>query len=169
MDYKSNIKRYGILTLSLSLFFYIFRYVPHPPNFTPVIAVTLYTSIFFGSRSLPFIILAYAITDFFIGFHNLLLFTWGSLTLIGIFNRLYNSFFTRIIGIFLSSLIFFIFTNFGVWVLSDMYSNNIYGLISCYIMAIPFFANTLISTMFFGLLLELFILCKKKLPKFYVK
>ena len=130
-----------------------------------MIAVTLYTSIFFGSRSLPFIILAYAITDFFIGFHNLLLFTWGSLALIGIFNKFYNSFLTRIIGTFFSSLIFFILTNFGVWTLSDLYTSNINGLINCYIMAIPFFANTLISTILFGLLLESFILYKKKKTK----
>ena len=51
-----------------------------------------------------------------------------------------------------SSLIFFIISNFGVWVSSDMYEKNIAGLVNCYIMAIPFLKNTLISTVLFSYL-----------------
>ena len=60
-----------------------FRYIPHLPNFTPVLAMTFYGTIIFGRSSLIYILLAYAISDLFIGFHNQLIWTWGSLFLIG--------------------------------------------------------------------------------------
>ena len=50
----------------------------------------------------------------------------------------------------LGSFIFFIFSNFGVWYFSTIYENNLNGLMNCYIMAIPFFKNTLISTILFS-------------------
>ena len=139
MFYRNlNTKNNLILFVSLIVFFYLFRLIPHPPNFTPVIALTMYGSIFFGIRSLPYIILAFAFTDLFIGFHSLLFFTWGSLAFIGIFSKLCKHFMTRIVGCFLSALFFYIFTNFGVWISSEFYENNLNGLISCYILAIPF-------------------------------
>ena len=51
-----------------------------------------------------------------------------------------------------SSLIFFIISNFGVWLSGGMYEKNIAGLINCYMMAIPFLKNTMISTVFFSYL-----------------
>ena len=63
------------------------RVIPHPPNFTPVIALSLYLPIFFGIWSIPFCILGFAITDYFIGFHSLLIWTWGSLVLVGLVSR----------------------------------------------------------------------------------
>ena len=44
------------------------------------------------------------------------------------------------------SLIFFIISNFGVWFVSNIYERTILGLVECYILAIPFFFNTIIST-----------------------
>ena len=170
MFYRNlNTKNNLILFVSLIVFFYLFRLIPHPPNFTPVIALTMYGSIFFGIRSLPYIILAFAFTDLFIGFHSLLFFTWGSLAFIGIFSKLCKHFMTRIVGCFLSALFFYIFTNFGVWISSEFYENNLNGLISCYILAIPFFANTLFSTLLFGLLIEFFFSFQKKSLKFNIK
>ena len=48
------------------------------------------------------------------------------------------------------SLIFFIITNFGVWALGSLYEKNLKGLIECYILAIPFFGNTFLSTLVFA-------------------
>ncbi len=166
---KQNLRLYVILTITLTIFFYIFRILPHPPNFTPVIAITMYSAIYFGKRSLPFIVLSYGITDAFLGFHNLLIFTWGSLACIGIMSKYYKSFFKRIIGCFVSPVIFYIFTNFGVWALGNMYIHDLNGLINCYILAIPFFTNTLLSTLIFSLLIELFFLYKKKSLKLVIK
>ena len=48
-----------------------------------------------------------------------------------------------------SSVVFFIISNFGVWLLSGFYSLNFQGLLECYVAGIPFFRSTLISTLIF--------------------
>ena len=52
------------------------RFVPHPPNFTSLIALSFYLPAFFGRKSIGILVIAYAVTDFIIGFHNTILFTW---------------------------------------------------------------------------------------------
>ena len=60
------------------------------------------------------------------------------------------------------AFIFFIVTNFAVWLGSSMYSQDINGLISCYIMALPFFQNTLLSAVMYGLgMLELCVIAEE--------
>ena len=54
---------------------------------------------------------------------------------------------------FLGAYNFYIITNFSVWILSNMYPLTIEGLIMCYLLALPFFQNTLISSLFFGCLI----------------
>ena len=51
---------------------------------------------------------------------------------------------------FLGSTVFFLVSNFGVWFVGNLYERNINGLIECYFMAIPFFKNTVISTLVFS-------------------
>ena len=152
-----------LLFLSMVVFIFVFRYFPHPPNFTPVLALTLYTSIYFGLRSCPFVILAFALSDLFIGFHHLLIFTWGSLALISIIGMFGKSFLSRLSLLFLSSIIFFVCTNFGVWLFSEFYTKDLEGLLQCYVLAIPFFTNTIISTFIFGMLFEISIMSKNKI------
>ena len=41
------------------------------------------------------------------------------------------------------SLVFFVVTNLGVWLVGDLYPRTLDGLVTCYIAAIPFFRNTL--------------------------
>ena len=143
--------------LGLCFLLFFFRYIPHPPNFTPVIAFGIYIPVIFGFWSIPFFILGYAITDFFIGFHSLLIWTWGSLALISILYKFSNGIVSRIGLSLLGAICFFIISNFGVWVGSSFYEPNVQGLIKCYILAIPFFTNTLISTLLFSSLFEIFL------------
>ena len=56
----------------------------------------------------------------------------------------------------LGSLCFFIITNFGAWLTLEMYEKNAAGLLQSYIMAIPFFHNTLISTFLYLIIFKLF-------------
>ena len=91
----------------------IFRIIPHPPNFTPVIALSLYLPIIFGLWSLPFCILGFAITDYFVGFHSLLIWTWGSLLLVGLISKFSKKIINRLILVLLGSSVFFVFSNFG--------------------------------------------------------
>ena len=63
------------------------RFIPHPPNFTSLIALSFYVPLLFGRRYIIAIISAYLITDLLIGFHSVTLFTWGSIGLIGIMTK----------------------------------------------------------------------------------
>ena len=58
-------------------------------------------------------------------------------------------------GALIGALIFYIVTNFGVWV-SGMYGYTFNGFVTCYTLAIPFFAYSVISTLIFSILFEIF-------------
>ena len=48
------------------------RFMPHPPNFTSLIALSFYVPVFLGIRFLPAVIFSFALSDIFIGYHHLL-------------------------------------------------------------------------------------------------
>ena len=144
------------LKISLGIFIAlaVTRLIPHPPNFTSLIALSFYVPIFFGLRFIPAIIGSFLITDLFLGFHSLQFFTWGSVLVIGYLSKYFTTNFkTRISGIFIGSLLFFIISNFGVFALGS-YGYTFQGLLTCYFLAIPFFTNTVISTFIFSFLIE---------------
>ena len=130
------------------------RFIPHPGNFTSLLALSFYVPALLGIRYIPFLIISFALTDFVIGYHNLTHWTWGSVFLIG-FLPLYfkNSFKLRIPGALTGAVIFFLITNFGVWT-TGMYGLTINGLLDCYTLAIPFFTHSMISTVLFSLIIE---------------
>ena len=123
--------------------------------------MAFYLPIFFGLWCIPFLLLAFAITDFFIGFHSLLIWTWGSLALIGLISKFSKNILSRLFLSFLGAIIFYIISNFGVWFSGSLYQHSIEGLIQCYIMALPFFTNTLLSTIIFSLLIEFVVFTKE--------
>lgn len=130
------------------------RFIPHPPNFTSLLALSFYVPVFFGLKFLPVLIISFAITDLFIGYHTGTHWTWGSVLIIGLLSPFFvKNIFTRIIGSLFGACIFFIVTNFGVW-LSGMYGSAISGLVTSYVMAVPFFAYSLISTLIFSTIIE---------------
>ena len=130
------------------------RFIPHPPNFTSLIALGFYVPALLGLKFLPALILSFIFTDFIIGFHETTFFTWGSIILIGLGAKfLSSSIISRISGALLGACIFFIVTNFGVWSLG-MYEYSFKGLILCYTLAIPFFGYSLISTFIFSVVIE---------------
>ena len=130
------------------------RLIPHPPNFTSLIAISFYIPAIFGYRYIAPVIFAFGITDLILGFHNVILFTWGSIILIGIISKYFiNSIFSRLAGAFTGACIFYLVTNFGVWTLGS-YGYNFKGLIECYILAIPFFGYSVISTFIFSAIIE---------------
>ena len=130
------------------------RFIPHPPNFTSLLALSFYVPALLGIRYLPALILSFLITDFFIGFHAVMLFTWGSVILIGICSKFFlSNVYTRVTGSLLGAFIFYIITNFGVWSMGS-YSYSLDGFILCYTLAIPFFAYSLISTFVFSGVIE---------------
>ena len=146
------------------------RFIPHPPNFTSLIAISFYIPAAFGMRYIPIVIFAFFITDLIIGFHSTLLFTWGSVAVIGVLAGYFNkSILFRICGVLLGAFVFYLITNFGVWV-GGSYGYTFNGLISCYILAIPFFGNTIISTIIFSVLIEtIYKLLKNPIKNFFSK
>ena len=130
------------------------RFIPHPPNFTSLLALSFYVPALLGIRYLPALVGSFLITDIFIGFHSLTLFTWGSVILIGFSSKFFlSSIYTRVLGALVGALIFFIMTNFGVWSMGS-YGYTLSGLIMCYTLAIPFFTYSLISTFVFSGIIE---------------
>ena len=150
-----------IFPISLILILAFARLIPHPPNFTPIIAVALISGYFFKNINLSLLILLVAmlLSDLFIGFYENMIFVYASLLLITfVFHKISKeiNFKNLFIYCFAGSLIFFIFSNFGVWVLGSpgvldvAYERNLSGLVECYILAIPFFGNTFLSTLIFA-------------------
>ena len=78
------------------------RFIPHPPNFTSLLALSFYVPALLGKRFIPALIVSFIITDFVIGFHDVSLFTWGSILFIGLISKFFSSNFSyRIFGSFL--------------------------------------------------------------------
>ena len=144
------------LKISIGIFLVLAasRFIPHPPNFTSLLALSFYVPALLGVRFIPSLVIGFFVTDLIIGFHNVSLFTWGSVILIGFMSKHFlSTTISRISGALLGACIFFIVTNFGVWTLGS-YGYTLQGLIACYTLAIPFFAYSLISTFIFSGLIE---------------
>ena len=133
------------------------RLAPHPPNFTPLISIVIFCGIIFKNKYgflIPFI--AMFISDIWLGFHNVLFYVYFSLLIIFTMSYLYknNNNLKNIIYLsFSGSILFFIISNFGVWIIG--YPNTFQGFIACYYAAIPFFHNTLLSTLIYSTIFSL--------------
>tara|TARA_X000000368_G_scaffold232366_1_gene183567 strand:+ start:482 stop:1021 length:540 start_codon:yes stop_codon:yes gene_type:complete len=145
---KENILSFIYISVLLA----IGRLIPHPPNFTPILAAAIVAPYIMNNRfiSLLIPITAMIIADFFIGFYSGIIWVYGSILLCGIlsdYSKRFKNYKLQLGAMsLLSSLIFFVITNFSVWFLGDYYPKTYEGLILCYTMAIPFFQNTVIST-----------------------
>jgi len=156
-----NILKKEIFPISLIIILAFARLIPHPPNFTPIIAVAIISGYFFKNFNLSVLILlsAMLISDLFIGFYDNIIFVYLSLIVITfIFHKISSNinFKNLFIYSFAGSVIFFVISNFGVWALGSpglqdiAYEKSLTGLIQCYILAIPFFGNTFLSTLIFS-------------------
>ena len=167
---KTNIQNY-ILPILIILALSLTRLVPHPWNFSPMLAVGVFSGFYFRQFyvSVFIVIFSMFVGDLFLGFHNTMFFTYIALAisvLIGIYVKSFK--FKEIFYSGLaSSMGFFIITNFGAWLTLDMYVKDFSGLMQSYLMAIPFFQNTLISTFLYLYLLKLVfdLAVKKKILK----
>ena len=142
------------------------RIMPFAPNFTPLLSIALLSGLY--TKNKYFVILPISImlvSDIIIGNHVTAFWVYTSLALIfmlGYFVSKNNYFQILQYSIF-SSLIFFIVSNFGVWITGG-YTFDFNGFLSCYIAAIPFFKNTLISTCLFSLSIHFVV---NSIPAFY--
>ena len=148
------------------------RLLPHPPNFTPIAAMALFCGANCSNKFSAFLIplLAMLLSDFFLGFHNTLIPVYLSLGLIVLIGsgtlRKNNNLSSLFVASVSSSVLFFIVTNLAVWLIGDLYAKNISGLTECFLLAIPFFKNTIFGDLFFsGVLFGSFYLAQRKFPR----
>ena len=144
-----------MLAISLILVGILLRFIPHAVNFTPVAAIALFSGAYLKRKYaivVPLVLMA--VSDLFIGMHNVVIFTWGGFilaALMGIFIRK-NKSAVCILGTSLAaSFVFFVVSNFGVWVMG-WYPQNLKGLIDCYAMALPFLRDFTVSTLVYSVL-----------------
>ena len=141
----------------------VWRILPRPDelaNFAPVMAVALFGGASFADRRVAFLIplTAMFLSDLIIGLHDLLAWVYGSFAIavmIGFWLRTRRQALPIMAATFACSCLFFLITNFGVWVTgasqsSPLYSLDAEGLVACYVAAIPFFRNSLLSDAVFA-------------------
>lgn len=166
MQFSLRAKFFSII--ALILFGIVVRLLPHTPNVTPVSAIALLVSVYFGFRSsFASMVIIMLISDFFIGFYTLpIMFSvYGSFVFVSLLGRFPESpsIEAIVVRTLASSLIFFIITNFAVWQFGTMYPHSPQGLLESYFMAIPFFKSSLIGDLLYtGLLFGVFYILTHK-------
>jgi len=163
-------KKLLLIILFIAVIFFG-RVLPHPYNFTPLIAVTLLSSYAISNRILALLVplIGFWLSDLFMNniiyagyysnftiFNSGMIWTYGAIVLVGLMG---SSFIKKISSgkVVLASLsgstIFYIISNFGVWALSPMYAKSAASLIQCYSLALPFYGTSLIGDLLYSSLL----------------
>ena len=147
-----------IALLSAILVAAVLRLVPHPPNFTPIGAMALFSGAYLGRRWLAFTapLGAMLISDAVLGFYSGFWVTYLAIGLVVLIGWLALSRVSPLrvgLAAVASSVTFFVVSNFGTWALGGMYPHTSAGLAACYVAAIPFFQNTLAGDLFYATML----------------
>ena len=132
------------------------RIIPHPPNFTPILASAIMAPLLIKDRWLGIAIpiVAMFISDIVIGFYSYQFVIYSSIFVIALVTPMHKNYLRLGVMAVGGSVWFFVTTNFAEWIIWDYYPKTIEGLLTCYTVAIPFFKNTLISTcLFTGILM----------------
>ncbi len=163
MQTKSD--RYAVAFLWI-VFGILGRIIPHPPNLNPMTSVALFGGAQLGrGRAFVVTLLTLMVSDILIawaGGHEIFglwsLFTYTGFAAIILAGRFLRTVPTagRTLGFLTGSSVFFwVWTNFGMWLTSGVYALNSAGLLACFVAAIPFLGNALIGDLAWGLLLFL--------------
>ena len=137
------------------------RLIPHPPNFAPIAALALFGGAEVGRKREAFVVplAAMFLSDLILGLHFLIPLIYGTFALIvglGFYLRNRQHVWT-ITGISVAgATLFFVVTNLGVWALGifhPVYPMTLPGLLQCYVAALPFLWNTLLSDLLYAVVL----------------
>lgn len=173
----------NIVIVTLMFLAALCRLIPAPEyrmwNFTPIGAIALFGGAFITDRkqALLLTISVLLLSDIMLeiyngtGFHSLMPWVYGSFILITFIGRFvaklqkgYSSVVIMMVAPCLSSMLFFILTNFGVWA-NGSYGYTGVGLLECYVAAIPFYNGTILGDLFFTFILfTSFSIAKLKFP-----
>ena len=147
------------IIMGLILMGVVARLVPHPPNVTPLTAIALFGGTYLSRRwavLLPLSIVG--ISDLLLGWDAAIPFSWAAFALTGLvawWVRARPGPGRIAAGALAGSVAFFLITNFGVWLIGELYPRTTAGFWECYVAAIPFFRNTVMgdlvyTAVFFG-------------------
>jgi hypothetical protein len=140
-----------VALISVVLALALYRILPHPMNFTPVMAVALFAGAKLDDKRMAFLLplLAMLLADLVIGLHATMLFVYAGMALavvLGLMIRQRSGFVPVTAAALAGSLSFFALSNFGAWLYSpELYSRDWAGLTAAFIAAIPFYQNSLLS------------------------
>lgn len=147
------------------------RLIPHPWNFTAIGAIALFGGSFVPSKKLSLVLplAALILSDLVLGFHSTMVFVYAAFllnVLLGWGLRDNQTPVKVTSYALLSSSLFFLITNFGVWAMGGMYPMTASGLVNSYVAAIPFFDNQIYGDLFFsGVLFGGYAYLRKVLPE----
>jgi hypothetical protein len=131
------------------------RFFPHLPNVTPVTAIALFSATYLGLRySFIIFFVTMFVSDIFIGFYQWQIMVavysgFALASLIGLYFKKHKTFPVILGGTIMSSLLFFLITNWAVWQYGVMYTHDWSGLLESYTLAIPFLKNSLAGDLFY--------------------
>ncbi|MGQ9835944.1 MAG: DUF6580 family putative transport protein [Thermoanaerobaculaceae bacterium] len=156
-------KKLAVLS-GLILLAALFRLLPHPPNFSPMVAVSLLSGAHLGKRFWAFLLpgFAWLATDGFLelltgqGFHSNMPAVYISMLLIvALGGNLQGRVAVKSLTLasLVSSTLFYFLTNFSVWFTGTLYPHTPSGLVACYLAALPFFGLSLLGDLVFSFLL----------------
>ena len=137
----------GLIVLAI-----LTRLIPHPPNFAPITGIALFSAINFNNRFFKFFVplISLVIFDLIIGFSLINIFVYLSFIVIVLVGNHFKK--IKLKSILISSVVFFIISNFGVWIIG--YPKTVNGIIMCYTAAIPFFINSILGDLFYSYILK---------------
>jgi hypothetical protein len=138
----------------------IARLVPHAPNFTPVAASALFAGATLRSPALAFTVplAAMVLGDGVLGFNDwcVTVVVYAAIAMpamLGVIAKRSATYLLALPFAVTSSVVFFVATNWAVWMFSGIYPRGASGLLKCYIAAIPFFQNTLLGDLVWTIIL----------------
>ncbi len=145
------------------------RLIPHPPDLTPTIVLSiLLRECSFRFSALLCVVAGQAISDILLGFlyHYPM---WGSWSLFTYSGLLFAVLFFRFnfTQLFLATFLFWVWTNFGVFLLSGLYLHTQEAFIQCYIFAFPFLGFSLLGTLFYYALIRVLALDSERLNRVF--
>ncbi|OGY59199.1 MAG: hypothetical protein A3H06_01150 [Candidatus Colwellbacteria bacterium RIFCSPLOWO2_12_FULL_44_13] len=163
-------KSAGILT-TLALIAVATRFLPHPPNATAIGAFALFAGAYTrNSWSIFLVLIPMVISDMIIGFYSIkiLAVVYGSFLLIAIIGRFLKenkSFENITLAAISGSVLFYLTTNYAVWMFGTLYPKTTDGLAASYFMALPFLGNMLLGDLVWSLaFIKGYELLQKKIP-----
>ena len=134
------------------------RLLPHPWNFTPLIAIGLFAGhqARRAGAGVLATLAALALSDAVLGFDSGFWYVYGAALVpvaLGRWTRGRDSVAAIVAAALGSSLSFFLITNFMVWAAGRLYPHTLAGLAACFVAAIPFYQNQVLGDAFYTLVL----------------